>query len=91
MSKPQAPSLTLKRKLEAPAEKVFTAWTQPEALKHWFGPSNAMMVPLAEADVRIGGRYRIILREAGGEEHRVGGVYKEIRSEERRVGKECRL
>ena len=33
MSKPQSPSLTIKRKLKAPAEKVFVAWTQPEALK----------------------------------------------------------
>ena len=30
MSKPQSPSLTLKRRLKAPAEKVFAAWTDPK-------------------------------------------------------------
>ena len=78
MSKPQAPSLTIKRHLKAPAEKVFAAWTRPEALKRWFAPSAELAVPLAEADVRVGGRYRIIMRKADGEEHRVGGVYREI-------------
>jgi uncharacterized protein YndB with AHSA1/START domain len=78
MSKPQAPSLTIKRKLNAPAEKVFAAWTQPEALKRWFAPRDEMAIPLAETDVRVGGHYRIVMRKPDGEEHRVGGVYREI-------------
>ncbi len=80
MSKPQAPSpsLTLKRTLKAPAEKVFAAWTQQDSLKRWFTPSEGTAVPVVEADVRVGGRYRIIMRRADGEEHRIGGVYREI-------------
>jgi uncharacterized protein YndB with AHSA1/START domain len=78
MLKPQSPSLTIKRTLKAPAEKVFAAWTQPEALKRWFGPSDEMTIPVAQTDLRVGGRYRIIMRGTSGEEHRVGGVYKEI-------------
>jgi len=78
MSKPQSPSLTLKRRLKAPAEKVFAAWTQPEALKRWFGPTDEMVNDVVEADLRIGGRYRIAGRSANGEPHSVGGVYKEI-------------
>ena len=66
MSKPQSPSLTIKRKLKAPAEKVFAAWTQPEALKAWFGPSDDYTVLVAETDVRVGGRYRIVMQQAGG-------------------------
>ena len=78
MPGPRAPSLTIKRRLEAPAEKVYAAWTQPEAMKRWFGPSEELAVPLAQADPRVGGRYRIVMRRPDGEEHRVGGVYKEI-------------
>jgi len=78
VSKPQAPSLTLKRKLKAPAEKVFSAWTQPEALKRWMGPSDDYAVLAAETDVRVGGRYLIVMRKPDQEEHRVIGVYKEI-------------
>lgn len=78
MSKPQAPSLTLKRTLKAPAEKVFAAWIEPEAMKRWFGPSDALVNEVVEVDLRVGGRYRIAGRSPNGEPHRVGGVYKEI-------------
>jgi uncharacterized protein YndB with AHSA1/START domain len=47
-------------------------------LKRWFAPSEKTVVPLAEADVRVGGRYRIVMRTANGDEHRVGGVYKQV-------------
>jgi uncharacterized protein YndB with AHSA1/START domain len=78
MSERDATSLTLKRTFKASAEKVFAAWTRPEALKLWFGPADDLTVPLAETDLRVGGRYRIVARTANGEEHRVGGVYREI-------------
>ncbi|HZT48879.1 MAG TPA: SRPBCC domain-containing protein [Hyphomicrobiaceae bacterium] len=78
MPKRDSTSLTLKRVFKAPAEKVFAAWTRPEALKLWFGPADDLTVPLAETDLRVGGRYRIIARMANGDEHRVGGVYREI-------------
>jgi uncharacterized protein YndB with AHSA1/START domain len=74
----ERPSLTLERHLKAPIEKVFKAWTSGEALKRWFGPGQNLSVPVADVDFRVGGRYRIVMREPGGEEHRVGGVYREI-------------
>jgi uncharacterized protein YndB with AHSA1/START domain len=78
MLKPPAPSLSIRRKLKATPEKVFAAWTQPEALKRWFAPGDETVVLLAEADVRVGGRYRIVMRRPDGNEHRVGGVYKQV-------------
>jgi uncharacterized protein YndB with AHSA1/START domain len=40
----------------------------------------------AEADIRVGGRYRIIMQEPdGGEEHNVSGVYREVVPNERLV------
>lgn len=71
-------SLTLKRHFTAPVEKVFKAWTEGEALKRWFGPSDTTTILVADVDVRVGGRYRIVMQEAGGEQHRIGGVYREI-------------
>jgi len=71
------PSLTIKRKLAASPERCFRAWTDPEALKRWFGP-NKMAVVLAETDPRIGGRYHLVMRSHDGEEHDVSGEFREV-------------
>ena len=73
----QKPSLTLKRRLNAPAEKVYAAWTQPEQIAKWFGP-DAGPVTRAETDLRVGGRYTIVFHSEDGEEHHVSGVYREV-------------
>lgn len=78
MAQTTKPSLTIKRWLKAPAERVFDAWTRPEALKQWFGPSDDMTILIAQTDLRVGGRYRIVGQMLDGEQHRVGGVYQEI-------------
>jgi uncharacterized protein YndB with AHSA1/START domain len=86
MSKPQAPSLTLKRRLKAPAEKVFTAWTDPEKIVRWFGPAETESGSVrADMDVRVGGRYRFNFKTVDGESHEVGGEYKEVVPNERLV------
>ena len=71
------PSLTLKRRLNAAPAKVFAAWTDPEKLKRWFAPGESQTI-LAEADPRVGGRYRIVARTPDGEEHDVSGIYREV-------------
>jgi uncharacterized protein YndB with AHSA1/START domain len=47
-------------------------------LKRWFRPDKDTVVLVAQADLRVGGRYRLVARGGSGEEHRVGGVYREI-------------
>ena len=73
----QKPSLTLKRRLNAPAEKVYAAWTKPEQIAKWFGP-DAGKVTKAETDVRVGGRYTMVFHTEDGEEHHVSGVYRAV-------------
>jgi uncharacterized protein YndB with AHSA1/START domain len=70
------PSLTIKRRFDAPPEKVYAASTQPEKLAHWMGPVGTKKVE-AECDLRIGGRYHIKMVMAD-DEHDVSGVYREI-------------
>ena len=78
------PSLTIKRRLKAPPDKVFQAWTDPDKLRRWFGPQDVTVVQ-AEADPRTGGRYRIVARSPDGEDHDVSGVYREVVPNQRLV------
>ena len=78
MDQPQDISLSIVRNFKAPPEKVFAALISPDMLKRWMGPSDDMTVPIAEADPKVGGRYRIVMRDAEGKDHKVGGVYREF-------------
>jgi len=74
----ERPSLTLERRFPVAPEKVWRAWTDPEALKRWFGPGGPQPVALAELDVRVGGRFRVVFGGPQGTEHEVQGVYREV-------------
>jgi len=50
--------------------------TTPEGIGCWWGP-DAGPVLLAEADVRIGGRFRVRFRMLDGSEHESSGEYLE--------------
>ena len=78
------PSLTIKRRFNAPPEKVFSAWTDPEKVKRWMGP-DAVVVLSAESDLRTGGRYRWIMKSPDGEQHDVSGLYREVVPNEKLV------
>jgi uncharacterized protein YndB with AHSA1/START domain len=60
--------VTLERLYNAPAEKVWMAWTDPEQLKKWWGPEN-VTIPECEVDLKIGGRLYLVMEatEAMGE------------------------
>jgi len=71
------PSLTIKHRFNAPPEKVFQAWTDPEKVKRWMGPGEVKVLA-ANGDLRSGGRYRWLMRTPDNEEHDVSGVYREV-------------
>ncbi|MEO8751207.1 MAG: SRPBCC domain-containing protein [Casimicrobiaceae bacterium] len=47
-------------------------------MKHWMGPSDDFGDAEVTMDVRVGGRYRIVMHAQDGELHRVGGEFREI-------------
>jgi uncharacterized protein YndB with AHSA1/START domain len=72
------PSLTVKRRLNAPPEKVYAAWTDPQKIIRWFGRPNAKPDSFqADIDPRIGGRFRVSF-STDDEYYEVGGVYREV-------------
>jgi uncharacterized protein YndB with AHSA1/START domain len=50
----------------------------------WMHPNNHDVIH-AEMDVRIGGRFRIIMRAPDGEEHDVSGMFREVVRDEKLV------
>jgi uncharacterized protein YndB with AHSA1/START domain len=71
-------SLNITRHYPVATEKVWRAWTDPQALSRWFGPGEPDSVTRAELDVRAGGRYRIAFHTPDGEQHEVSGNYEEV-------------
>ena len=70
-------SLTLVRQIKAPPARVYQAFTRPEEIAQWWGP-DAGPVLISEADVRVGGRFRVRFRLLSGEEHESQGEYLEV-------------
>ncbi|MGO8969934.1 MAG: SRPBCC family protein [Myxococcaceae bacterium] len=55
---PPALRLLVRRTIDAPAERLFRAWTEPDQLVKWWGPPPGRCSE-AEVDLRVGGKYRI--------------------------------
>ena len=76
--------LRLSRRFEAPRPEVFEAWTSEDVLERWWSAFPAGDTPVAEADVREGGRYRLAMRDPdSGQVHTLVGEYTEVRPPER--------
>ena len=76
--------LVLTRLINAPREKVYRAWTDPEILKKWFAPLP-YTTPVAELDVRPGGANLIVMRGPDGKDMPNRGVYLEVVPNQRLV------
>jgi uncharacterized protein YndB with AHSA1/START domain len=74
----EKPSLRLSRHYPVSPQKIWKAWTDPEALKKWWGPGPGHSVSAAELDVRVGGRFRIVFGGPQGRDHECAGVYREV-------------
>ncbi len=80
----QPTALTLTRVIRAPREDVFAAWTDPEALKLWWGP-GPVTCPEAHVDLREGGAYRIANLEENGSITWIEGIFERVRAPEELV------
>ena len=78
-------SLLIRRTYEAPVATVWAAWTDPDQMKQWMGPNDPPREAEVTMDVRVGGRYRIVMYSPDGETHRVGGVFREVVPDKRLV------
>jgi uncharacterized protein YndB with AHSA1/START domain len=74
----QPTPLSISRVIRAPREKVFAAWTEPEALKRWWGP-GPVSCPEAHVDLREGGAYRLANLLVDGSITWISGRFERVR------------
>jgi uncharacterized protein YndB with AHSA1/START domain len=76
--------LFLERVIDAPAHKVFQAWTDPEMMKQWFVP-RPWTIASVENEVRPGGKSLVVMRSPEGQEFPNPGVFLEVVPNQRLV------
>ena len=81
---PGTHQIVITRSFDAPRELVFKAFTDPDAVRQWWGlRGHETLVDQLEA--RAGGRWRFVQRSQDGDENGVHGVYHEATAPERIV------
>ncbi len=65
------------REFDAPRDVVYKAMTDPKLIPQWWGPRRATTI-VDKMEVRPGGVWRFVMREADGKESGFRGQYREI-------------
>jgi uncharacterized protein YndB with AHSA1/START domain len=76
-------SFKIHQLVEAPRAKVYEAWSDLDISKKWSAPEGCHL-SVFDADLRIGGKYRLTMVTPGGEMSAYG-VYREITAGQRIV------
>lgn len=83
---PDEREIMLTRLFDAPRAQVFEVLTKPEHIKHWWGNLGpGYSVPVCEADLRVGGKWRYSNQMPSGDLATFYGVYHEITPDSRLV------
>ena len=71
-------TVTFHRVLRAPAERIYRAFLDPDAMSKWL-PPHGFTGKVHEMDARVGGRYRMSFTNfSTGNAHSFGGEYREL-------------
>ena len=79
-------SLRVSRIIQADADTLFRAWTDPRDLMHWWRmEADGWSFAGASIDLRVGGRYTLAMTDPAGNTHVAVGVYREVQRPARLV------
>lgn len=81
---PNLPTIRITREFDAPREKVFRAFTEPDLFIRWVGP-RSIDTRIESWDARTGGSYRYTALRDGEEIAGFFGSFHEVRPHERLV------
>jgi uncharacterized protein YndB with AHSA1/START domain len=76
--------IVFRRLLDAPRELVFSSWTEPEHLTHWWGP-HGWSLTHCDLDLRPNGVWHYCFSSEDGQDSWGRAVYREITPPERLV------
>jgi uncharacterized protein YndB with AHSA1/START domain len=88
LSTPTDRQIQVTRDFDAPRQLVFDAFTKPELVSRWLLGPPGWTMPVCEIDLKVGGAYRYLWRNADGREMGMGGIFREIVRPERLVATE---
>jgi uncharacterized protein YndB with AHSA1/START domain len=81
---PNLPTIRIIRDFDAPPDRVFKAWVDPELIVQWLGPKSSE-IRIDKWDARTGGSYRYASVQDGEEVAAFFGSFHEVRPSERLV------
>lgn len=81
---PALPTIRITREFDAPPERVFRAWVDPELVVQWLGP-RSISTRLESWDARTGGSYRYTAWRDGEQVASFYGSFHEVRPSTRLV------
>lgn len=84
VSTPSEREIRIERVFDAPRDRVFAVYTDPELVPEWWGPHGTTTI-VDRMDVRSGGDWRFVSRGEDGSETAFRGTYREITPPERIV------
>jgi uncharacterized protein YndB with AHSA1/START domain len=84
---PTDTQILITREFDAPKHLVYRAWTTPDLIKRWWSGDHGA-VTSAEVDLRVGGRWRYVMKANKGFEVAFHGEFREIVTDERIVSTE---
>lgn len=67
----------LYKRIKEKQKKIFDAWTRAEQVKKWWGPHH-FTNPFCEWDLRVGGRFHIVMMAPDGAVFPMRGIFHEI-------------
>jgi len=77
VAEPGSQVATLTRVFDAPPERLFKAYTDPDLVPRWWGPAS-LTTKIDKMDARTGGSWRFVQRDPEGNEYAFHGVYHEV-------------
>jgi uncharacterized protein YndB with AHSA1/START domain len=83
-AEPGKHDIIMTRDFDAPRELVFKTFTDPSLVSQWWGQRNSTTI-VHKMEVKMGGIWRYVQRDADGNEFGFRGVYHQISAPERLV------